>query len=219
MQQSSDTAGAMHRMTAWRIPSKQKALTSQQIYETGHDDDGESYGGKTIEKVLSARGVEGFLMVARWYGGVLLGPVRFDHMRKCADEAISEWEAQEERAQKRRRKERDDTDRDRLLRILLERDESIVVLRNLLAEKTEAAIGSKPAHVAKHPEYGTMPIEALKKMEEVRDRTIGWLLKRIEDAEQAAALKRETTQLAEAKDPDRHATGLDDTEEASANFH
>ena len=34
-------------------------------------------------------------MVARWYGGVLLGPVRFRHIENCAREAIKVWAGEE----------------------------------------------------------------------------------------------------------------------------
>ncbi len=80
-------------MAAWRKPSKQRALSKNlpRLFETGSDDDGERYAGKKLERVLEEAGVEGAVVVARWYGGVLLGPVRFTHIEECAREAIGKW--------------------------------------------------------------------------------------------------------------------------------
>ena len=117
------------------MPSNQRALNSHRLFDTGHDDDGEKYGGKTLEKVLSSADVEGAVVVARWYGGVMLGPVRFDHIKACAQEAIAGWIQERERRVKRQRVQDKDERRQGLIRVLPERDESIIVLRGLLAEK------------------------------------------------------------------------------------
>ncbi|KIW67544.1 hypothetical protein PV04_06788 [Phialophora macrospora] len=60
---------------------------------TGSDDDGEKYAGKRLERLLSAMQVEGVIVVARWYGGTMLGPVRFTHMENCATQAVRMWMA------------------------------------------------------------------------------------------------------------------------------
>lgn len=108
-------------------------------------------------------------------------------------------------------------ERDRLIRELPEWDESIKVLRGLLAGKKGGEEGkgkvagevrrseeameegkgeggdrkrgesheAMPATPSKMtPAYEKMPLEALRKLEKVRDATIGWILKQIEDAEQ-----------------------------------
>jgi hypothetical protein len=62
-------------------------------FTTGSDDDGEKYAGKRLERVLASMQVEGVIVVARWYGGVMLGPVRFTHMENCATEAVRMWMA------------------------------------------------------------------------------------------------------------------------------
>lgn len=95
---------ADHRMVAWRKRSAQRTLlgttsttttttttAGPALYTTGSEDDGEKYGGKRLERVLSDMDVEGAVVVARWYGGVLLGPVRFSHIENCAREAIQKW--------------------------------------------------------------------------------------------------------------------------------
>ena len=47
---------ASHRIAAWRFPSPQRTIgpTSKVLYETGHDDDGEKNGGRTLEKLLDS---------------------------------------------------------------------------------------------------------------------------------------------------------------------
>ena len=171
-------------MTAWRLPSKQQSLNSKPMYETSYDDDGENHGGKTLEKVLIAKDVTGAIMVARWYGGVMLGPVRFDHIRNCANNAIASWGHKSERAAK---KAKTDAERLQLIEILQERDQSISVLRNLLAEKKRGAASSQenviPSSPSKVPQYTTMDMTVLERLEAVRDKTIGWILSQIEQVE------------------------------------
>ena len=185
LQSLPEFADATHRISAWRTPSTQRSLNAhQQLYDLGHEDDGEKFGGKTLEKVLVGENVTGAVVVARWFGGVMLGPVRFDHMRDCAKEAISSFKAHSEANNKKRKRENDDKEeRKRLVEELPQRDESIVVLRGLLAEKKGEGIGGSSSPSAKVPDYGKLPLEALRKLEKVRDATIKWILKGIEDAE------------------------------------
>ncbi|KAL8831511.1 MAG: hypothetical protein Q9191_000820 [Dirinaria sp. TL-2023a] len=195
LQARAEFKSASHRIAAWRRPSTQRSLTAKQVYDTGHDDDGEKYGGKTLEKVLNATDVVGAVVVARWYGGVLLGPARFDHIRHCAHEAISHFEEARESSAKRAKIVEDKNKRDELIRVLPERDQSIGVLRGLLSEKQnvkkpQADPKNSPAKV---PNYSTLPLPVLENLERARDATIGWILKQIEKAEEA-----------EGKPPDPH---------------
>jgi len=133
--------------------------------KTGHDDDGEQWAGKRLEKVLEELDVEGSVVVARWYGGVLLGPVRFNHFEHVAKDAIQKWQMRGadhgSLSTKRRRIHVESTDyaelalqgdsqakpptpmrpedvqrtRDSLIADLQERDNSIAVLRKLLEQK------------------------------------------------------------------------------------
>ena len=183
LQNLEEFSGASHRMTARRIPSKQKSLDECSVYEVNHDDDGEKYGGKTLEKLLSELSVEGTVVVGRWYGGILLGPIRFEHIRNCATNAISEWRQQ---TTKKIKVEDEDARKARLVQILPQRDQSITVLRDLLAEKTNAASRtSDSTHLGPHtlPDYAAMQVSVLAKLEQVRDRTIAWLLAQIDKAE------------------------------------
>ncbi|KAF2088706.1 ribosomal protein S5 domain 2-like protein [Saccharata proteae CBS 121410] len=194
---------ASHRIAAWRKPSSQRTVlpNAKRLLETGYDDDGEKYAGRKLEKVLEEMGLEGALVVARWYGGVMLGPVRFAHIENCAKQAIrlskaAEAEAERAEAQKRL-KVKDEQSRDELEQILKERDQSIDILRGLLAEKTRAGPSSEHADAEKPPvtpkkplNYGAMPLQALRKLETARDATIAFILKEIDKAEEK---KQETT--------------------------
>jgi putative IMPACT (imprinted ancient) family translation regulator len=71
---------------AWRwlkrrsTSNNNAADTSKISFEIveGSDDDGEAGGGRTILKVLRKLGVaDVFVVVARWYGGIMLGPYVF----------------------------------------------------------------------------------------------------------------------------------------------
>ncbi|KAL9638653.1 MAG: hypothetical protein Q9164_001412 [Protoblastenia rupestris] len=188
LQDLPDFASATHRITAWRRPSAQRSLSSQPLLQVGHNDDGEKYGGKTLEKVLANMNVEGSIVVARWYGGVMLGPIRFDHIKNCAIEAISKWRIETDIVNKRSKTEANDREeRARLIKELPERDRSIFVLRGLLAEKKETP---KPEQGDKDdlpttPEYGTLPLTSLRRMDRARDATIGWILQQLKTAEES----------------------------------
>lgn len=220
-------------MTAWRRPGKQQrlSLNGQQeqrpLFETGYDDDGENYGGKTLEKVLREASVEGAVMVARWYGGVMLGPVRFEHIRNCAREAVEKGKQEDQRLKAletecriaKKAKEEDGGERQRLVSVLEERDLSIGVLRGLLADKKrelerdlsqkdEVGRSSSPSKEdqaskylkqdssqqvgaaavsspSKGADYAKMQLSAVIRLEQVRDKTIGWILAQIEEVEKA----------------------------------
>ena len=191
LQAHPDFKTASHRIAAWRKSSSQRALNAQRLFDTGHDDDGEKYGGKALEKVLVETDVEGAVVVARWYGGVLLGPVRFDHVGNCAREAIKRWTQCQERSAKRAKIREDEVEREMLRRVLPERDQSIIVLRDLLAEKSRQPPSSSPlggkGATAKGPDYESMALDTLRKLEQVRDATIGWILKQIEKVEETQA--------------------------------
>ncbi|KAF2093817.1 ribosomal protein S5 domain 2-like protein [Rhizodiscina lignyota] len=188
---------ASHRIAAWRTPSKQLSLRPERLFDTGYDDDGESWAGKRLEKVLDEMKVEGAVVVARWYGGILLGPVRFNHIENCAREAIKKY-LDENRSSarndgpivKRAKVVEDVRTKEVLVQTLNERDESIQVLRGLLKEKQNAAQKLEPSGQEQStqsspakPSYEKMASEQLLKLEKARDATIGFLLKQIDTAE------------------------------------
>ncbi|KAI4265479.1 MAG: hypothetical protein L6R38_009393 [Xanthoria sp. 2 TBL-2021] len=195
LQSRPEVSDATHRITASRTPSTQRSLTPSQqpFYTTTHSDDGEKYAGKALASVLSDLNAEGSIIVARWYGGIMLGPVRFEHIKNCAREALSKHLNSTQQQQSQVKKARTVTDDDEekrradLIRVLPERDRSISVLRGLLVEKHATESSSlkeeKVASPAKVPEYSKLPLKTLENLERARDATIGWILAQIEKAE------------------------------------
>ncbi|KAJ9659198.1 hypothetical protein H2201_007462 [Coniosporium apollinis] len=200
LQAHPDFKTATHRIAAWRKPSSQRALSPNlpRLFDTGSDEDGERYAGKRLERVLEAANVEGAIVVARWYGGVLLGPIRFVHIEVCARDAIRRWRertrGEDEERTKRIKVVDEERERARLAAELAERDGSIGMLRKLLADKTQPDVKSSqesssaapttPVTPVKTPDYARMPLEALKRLDKARDATIAFLLKQIDKAEQ-----------------------------------
>ncbi|KAK6007259.1 hypothetical protein QM012_006267 [Aureobasidium pullulans] len=187
---------ASHRILAWRSPSSQRTLVGNvRTLETGTDDDGERYGGRHVLKVIEEMRVEGSLVVARYYGGVMLGPVRFAHIENSARDAIRAWRQNEDsEGQKRRRVEDEDMEKASLIIELADRDQNILVLRRLLEEKTkqmqpqaEQKAPARPPIPA--PDYSSMPLERLRQFDKARDSTVAFLLKKIDEAERQVSLK------------------------------
>ncbi|KAK3722186.1 hypothetical protein LTR37_002619 [Vermiconidia calcicola] len=210
LQSLADIASASHKILASRRESNQQVITGGIKYTTDHDDDGEKYGGKKVAKVLEGMQVKGACVVARWYGGVLLGQLRFEHIENCARGAIQKWKASVAEEQSKKRKiEEDASEKARLVRVLAERDQSIVVLRSLAVEKEEQlrqakasddveaqadGAGNPTETASSEPkqnvsgakpaiDYSAMPAERLKALEKARDATLSFLLKRIDKAE------------------------------------
>ncbi|KAF2724398.1 hypothetical protein K431DRAFT_309975 [Polychaeton citri CBS 116435] len=192
-----------HKILGWRRESNQQSLTKTKQYVSGHDDDGEQYGGKKVENVLKAMEVTGACVVARWYGGVLLGPRRFEHIEAAARGAVERWvEVRREEEAKKRKVEEEARERPKAAETLRERDKSILVLRRLAAEKeaeakrmredeknegdSSAATPPSSSAVSKPPvtpDYDAMSLNQLRAMEKARDATLSFLLKRIDKAE------------------------------------
>ncbi|KAF2834667.1 ribosomal protein S5 domain 2-like protein [Patellaria atrata CBS 101060] len=185
---------ASHRVAAWRIPSTQQTLDSRnRIYKTGYDDDGENNAGRKLLRVLEETDVVGAVVVARWYGGILLGPVRFTHIERCAQDVISTWKHKQRCAESENPKQKaqkivdDKKEKNRLTHELIERDGNIVVLRELLrdtlAKKLNSPGSRKTQTPTKIPDYNKLGLEALIRLNKAKDATITWLLKEIEEAE------------------------------------
>nr|POF12945.1 impact family member c14c8.09c [Quercus suber] len=140
LQSLPEIKSASHKILAWRNASAQQSLTPGRVqYTAGHDDDGEKSGGKTVQKVLERMNVVGACVVARWYGGVMLGQVRFVHMEDCARNAVENYQrAVSDQHSKKQRIMDDENDRQSLLETLPQRDRSILVLRSLALEKETA---------------------------------------------------------------------------------
>ncbi|KAJ9120021.1 hypothetical protein QFC22_002918 [Naganishia vaughanmartiniae] len=81
------------------------AGTSESDYEaiTASSDDGEQYGGAHLLKVLNEEGTVDVLVVcSRWFGGTMLGPIRFHHIEKSARTALEGWSIKEKLVELRR---------------------------------------------------------------------------------------------------------------------
>lgn len=140
----------------------------------------------------------------------MLGPVRFDHIRNCATEAILQWQQeQKERLQEANSKrvkttateeEEEGGRREELVKVLGERDASIMILRQLLAEKKkeEGKGGSEGgAGIGRKMDYGRMPVAALERLERAKDQTIGWILGEIEKEEEREREDQEAVRMVE----------------------
>jgi hypothetical protein len=195
LQQLPEFRTASHRIVAWRKRSRQKSLMpdSKILYDLGHDDDGEKWAGGRLQNVLNDTQAEGVVVVARWYGGQNIGPIRFTHIENCAKEAIWNWKVAstkivQEAASKKQKI--DDTKRKELVKNLQERDFNIFTLRKLLAEKKanledqEAA----PPTPQKPQVYDKMSMEALLRVDKARDATIAFILKQIDKIEEEIKL-------------------------------
>jgi hypothetical protein len=188
---------ATHRIAAWRKRSRQRSLTPETkvLYDLGYDDDGEKWAGNRLQHVLEDMKVEGVVVVARWYGGQNIGPVRFTHIENTAKEAIWKWKVADaaithQQAAKRQKVERE-TRRNQLEENLRERDLNIFVLRGLLADKKARLNGTEPAPPTPQkglPDYSKMTMEALQRVDRARDATIAFILKQIDKVDEQLAL-------------------------------
>ncbi|KAK6529265.1 hypothetical protein TWF281_008444 [Arthrobotrys megalospora] len=224
LQSHPDLVSASHRILAWRKTSSQKTLTGFPAYNTGSDDDGENYAGKRLLKVLDDYKVEGSIVVARWYGGQLLGPVRFQHIESAAKEAIRAYladrdgsaggeSAKKTKVSEKEQEEEDEKQKEELIEELSNRDESIVVLRNLLddkmgkkkvEEKSDAGEEASQIKVVKGVDYKSMTLARLKQLDKARDNTISFLLKKIDEIEEAQ--KKVPTSSSQEKEDNKDAS-------------
>jgi len=93
---------ASHEMAAWRCMVLKQGRTGLRgdddfKVEEGSEDDGEQRGGDQILKVMRSEAImDAVVIVSRWYGGILLGPVRFTHIQDCAREVCQVFRVQDE---------------------------------------------------------------------------------------------------------------------------
>uniref|UniRef100_V5GS78 Impact N-terminal domain-containing protein n=2 Tax=Kalmanozyma brasiliensis (strain GHG001) TaxID=1365824 RepID=V5GS78_KALBG len=94
--------GSSHDMYAYRAFELKRGRTGLAgpddfSLQEDKEDDGERWGGDRVLKVAREEGASDVLVVvSRWYGGELLGPVRFDHIENAARAALQEHMAREE---------------------------------------------------------------------------------------------------------------------------
>lgn len=218
LQSNAQIKSATHRMLAWRVPGSQRTLVAKsRALDIGSDDDGEKYSGKRVLKVLEDMRVEGTVVVARWYGNIMLGPVRFNHMEDVARNAIRSWQQNEEsESQKRRKIEVEANERANLVNDLAERDQSIKVLRSLLEEKTNTTKGEQnpSSSASTGANYSMMNLEQLRRLDKVRDGTIAFLLQRIDEVEKhPPPTSKDEMERPETKDVSKSTEDRDTTPE------
>ncbi|KAH6866956.1 hypothetical protein BKA58DRAFT_318306 [Alternaria rosae] len=159
---------------------------SRTLYDLGHDDDGEKWAGGRLSNVLRDTQTEGVVVVARWYGGQNIGPIRFTHIENSAKEAIWKWKVadtdiKKEQASKKQRVD-EEAKREELVKNLQERDYNIFALRKLLSQKKGQLQDEEPAPPTpqKTQDYGKMTMDALMRVDKARDATIAFILKQID---------------------------------------
>jgi hypothetical protein len=190
---------ASHKIAAWRKHSRQKSLMpdSKILYDLGHDDDGEKWAGGRLQNVLNDTQAEGVVVVARWYGGQNIGPIRFTHIENCAKEAIWKWKVAStqhaKEAASKKQKVDQESKRQELVKNLQERDFNIFTLRKLLAEKKAKLEDTEPAPPTpqKPQAYEKMAMDALARVDKARDATIAFILKQIDKVEEELKLVEE----------------------------
>ncbi|TPX57464.1 hypothetical protein PhCBS80983_g03802 [Powellomyces hirtus] len=88
------TEGASHNVRAWRylaLKPGRTGLSGPDDFRivSGCDDDGEKWAGGRLLKLMDKfQAVDVLVVVSRWYGGVLLGPVRFTHIEDVAQDVL-----------------------------------------------------------------------------------------------------------------------------------
>ncbi|GAA5847331.1 hypothetical protein JCM9279_000240 [Rhodotorula babjevae] len=84
-----------HEVLAWRCLGLKPGRTGLEgeddwRVEGGADDDGEKGAGAVVREVLGKEGgVDVAIVVSRLYGGIMLGPARFTHIRSVASQALA----------------------------------------------------------------------------------------------------------------------------------
>lgn len=59
--------------------------------ECEKDDDGENAGGAAMREIcLETASHDVVVVVSRWYGGTLLGPIRFEHIKNCTRDVLAQ---------------------------------------------------------------------------------------------------------------------------------
>lgn len=157
-----------HVMIAYRFNDRETG------HDLGHDDDGERFSGKKLADLLEAMDMLGLVVVTRSYGGILLGPIRFQHITQCARESIMAY---------KHNRSLQTGDLDRTRRLLSTRDKTIEALRGMIHRAQEESrgddradvIGSQSSIVGSQgnaKKYETQGSEVLKGFLAARDLTI-----------------------------------------------
>ncbi|UZJ55135.1 hypothetical protein CBS101457_004455 [Exobasidium rhododendri] len=168
---ASNRRGASHDMHAWRclaLKTGRTGLNGPEDFglEEGLEDDGERFGAKEIAKVIKQLGATDVLVVvSRWYGGTMLGPVRFQHIESCARAALSQYMIAEALLPMKKQLE--------------ELDGDIASLRSRLSGSTVSSVSKA--------QYNDLDVEKGERLIMARKRTIDMLRKRIDVNENSSS--------------------------------
>jgi Uncharacterized protein family UPF0029 len=160
---------ADHKIMAWKVGRS-----------SGFEDDGEKWAGQKLLNILTSNEDEGILCVARWYGGILLGPVRFDHIIHVAADALATHHISKGTAviprhvneTKDVKTSGGDEEVSRLLRVLKGKDMAIESLRGIIHTKKMERGEDAQMSPRKEKNYERMPLEVLNRLIVGRDATI-----------------------------------------------
>ncbi|KAI0251132.1 hypothetical protein BJV78DRAFT_1126719, partial [Lactifluus subvellereus] len=93
---------ASHEIMAWRCMVLKEGRTGLRgdddfKIDEGSEDDGEQWAGGHVLKVMRSEAImDAVVIVSRWYGGIMLGPVRFTHIQDCAREVCQVFRVEDE---------------------------------------------------------------------------------------------------------------------------
>ncbi|KAI0258849.1 ribosomal protein S5 domain 2-like protein [Gloeopeniophorella convolvens] len=93
---------ASHEIMAWRCMVLKEGRTGlggdgDFKIEEGSEDDNEQWAGGHVLKVMrSEAAMDAVVVVSRWYGGIMLGPVRFTHIQDCTREVCQAFRVEDE---------------------------------------------------------------------------------------------------------------------------
>ena len=156
---------ASHDIAAWRclLPSPNSTTTTDNeipfVLSESHLDDGETHAGQHVLSTLRTHALsDTLIIVSRWFGGTLLGPARFTHIKACAEEVAKLYAEDEER-------------RD-LVKTLGLLDEELGCLREELRKTTEgeATLGKRKRQ--DDDNLSTIDLTKARRLVQARERSI-----------------------------------------------
>eukprot|EP00871_Galdieria_phlegrea_P004203 jgi/Galph1/4784/GphlegSOOS_G3499.1 len=88
LRQDRKIASATHRIAAWRI-----GTSNEQVIQDWEDDGEKGAGHRLLQLLINTNSRNVLLVVCRWFGGILLGPVRFHYIQQAAKSALERMSA------------------------------------------------------------------------------------------------------------------------------
>ena len=89
LRRDSRIARCSHLMAAWRIALRGDPHDPDCVWAQDHDEDGEAGAGRGMSHLLRVTGSANVcVVVARWFGGIHLGPARFQLINNCARDML-----------------------------------------------------------------------------------------------------------------------------------